>query len=40
MFENYDATTGLKIEEQTVDSFSQSAIKEAEQKDKEQKEKE
>ena len=30
MYESYDANTGLKIEEQNVDTLSQSAVKEAE----------
>jgi len=34
VFDSYDATTGLKIEEQNVDTLSQSAIKEAETQQK------
>ena len=36
VYDNYDATTGLKIEENTVDTLSQSAIKEAEQQQTQQ----
>lgn len=34
VYDSYDANTGLKIEEQTVDTLSQSAIKEAETQQK------